>query len=99
MRKSCNTILGIERTDGSWTEDIEEVENIFIDYFQNMFSTSSPPLWTSRQLQTLFLILPPEVNARILAHFGKEEVEVAVKQMFPTKSPGPNGFPPLFYQK
>lgn len=30
--------------------------------------------------------------------FGKEEVKKALFQMFPTKAPGPDGFPTYFFQ-
>ncbi|CAL9022021.1 unnamed protein product [Prunus brigantina] len=30
--------------------------------------------------------------------FTWEEVEISIKSMRPTKAPGPNGMPPLFYQ-
>ena len=33
-----------------------------------------------------------------MEEFSAKEVEVALKQMAPLKSPGPNGMPPIFYQ-
>lgn len=31
--------------------------------------------------------------------FTKIEIEKAINEMFPTKTPSPDGFPTLFYQK
>ena len=40
-----------------------------------------------------------EMNLELTRGFTKEEVVVALKQMHPTKSPGPNGISTLFFQK
>jgi hypothetical protein len=39
-----------------------------------------------------------EDNAMLVAPFTKEEVRLALFQMHPDKSPGPDGFNPAFYQ-
>lgn len=38
------------------------------------------------------------MNERLLVPFSREEVERVVKQMFPTKAPGSDGFPAIFYR-
>ncbi|XP_075640217.1 uncharacterized protein LOC142611959 [Castanea sativa] len=38
------------------------------------------------------------MNVELLKEFTPDEVENALKQMAPLKSPGPDGMPPLFYQ-
>lgn len=40
-----------------------------------------------------------EMNAKLIQKYTKEEVEEALNQMAPLKSPGPNGFRVIFYQK
>lgn len=39
-----------------------------------------------------------EMNAKLNAPYSKEEVKNALFQMFPTKSPGSDGFPAHFFQ-
>jgi len=38
------------------------------------------------------------MNEHLTQDFHADEVQQALKQMHPKKSPGPNGMPPLFYQ-
>lgn len=65
-----------------------------------MFSSSSPSVAHIEAIPELIpTTITPKVNSRLLAPYTKEQIKIAVKQMFPTKSPGPDGFPLLFYQK
>ena len=40
-----------------------------------------------------------EMNADLSQDFTMEEVRLALNQMHPTKTPGPNGMSAIFYQK
>lgn len=40
-----------------------------------------------------------QMNDTLCAAYTAEEVKVALFQMFPTKSPGPDDFPAHFYQR
>jgi hypothetical protein len=40
-----------------------------------------------------------EMNIGMLRNFTETEVEIALKQMHPLKSPGPDGFSACFYQR
>ena len=47
-------------------------------------------------MEAILEMVTEEINQSLSACFTREEVEVALKQMEPLKSPGPNGLPPLF---
>ena len=72
----------------------KEIANEFLRYFSELFSTSSncQPEFTIQSLVT------EDMNRLLNAEFTEEEVKVALNQMAPLKSPGPDGMPPLFSQ-
>ena len=49
-------------------------------------------------LETIPHVITNDMNETLLLDFTIEEVEMAVKQMAPLKSPSLEGMPPLFYQ-
>ena len=40
-----------------------------------------------------------EMNQKLISTFTRDEVEAALKQMHPTKAPGPDGMSTIFFQK
>ncbi|XP_075650090.1 uncharacterized protein LOC142620636 [Castanea sativa] len=76
----------------------EEIAIILIDYYQQLF-TSASPSHVEEVLRAIPFIITEEQNAMLAAEFVKAKVDEALKQMEPLKAPGPDGLPPLFYQK
>lgn len=64
-----------------------EIEESFKQYFQDLFRSSSP----SNEPQ-----VTPKMKEDLQKTFTREEVEVALKQMVPFKSPGPDGYNAYF---
>ena len=50
-------------------------------------------------LQTVPRKVSTDMNDALLESFTNEEVKRALFQMFPTKAPGPDGFPAHFFQR
>ena len=73
--------------------DEEEISKILIDYYQNLFTSASPPNM-EEVLMAVPTVIIDEQNAMLSAEFAKNEVEKAIQQMAPLKAPGPDGLPP-----
>ena len=88
---------GLLDNDGVWQIEEDKLEEIAIGYFGDLFSTSNPV-----DFSDLLLAMQPKVthamNEWLVRPFMESEVNVALKQMYPLKAPGPNGMPPLFFQ-
>ncbi|XP_062028887.1 uncharacterized protein LOC133744874 [Rosa rugosa] len=98
-RKRKNNLLGLFDTSGQWHDDDDDMEEVVSSYFAKMFTASSVD--TEAVEITLAAIQPSvtsDMNLLLCAQYTEDEVRCALFQMYPTKSPGPDGMPPLFFQ-
>ena len=91
-----NRILGLRNSQNNWCTDDSQIKNIAVDYFQSLFSTSSPSEF-SAILERIQPSVSETMNEKLLREFTREEVETAINQMKAISAPGPDGMPPLFY--
>ena len=82
---------------GRWQDDEAKVGDIAIDYFEKLFTSSSPEDFTN-----ILSAIQPKVtttmNEELTRTFIAQEIRVALKQMYPLKAPGLDGMPPIFFQ-
>ncbi|KAF5447955.1 hypothetical protein F2P56_033465 [Juglans regia] len=97
QRRKKNTIKTVADKAGSIAKTPEEVGAKFQHFFQNLFTTSNPE-GISKSLSQLERKVTEEMNEALLRKYTKQEVKMAVFSMNPLSSPGPDGFPPAFYQ-
>ena len=81
-----------------WRVGGEEVEDVILKYFTEIYSTTFP-IEFEVSLGAVDKKVSKAMNAKLLKEFKEEEVLQALMQMHPTKSPGPDGMSPIFYQK
>jgi hypothetical protein len=74
------------------------VGKAFVQYFEQLFSSAGLSNMEDC-LSAVTARVPPEMNEKLAAVFTPEEVDQALAQMHPLKSPGPDGFGACFYQK
>src|ERR1043165_2065688 len=76
------------------------------DLFKQMTRDFYSNLYTSEGVQDVDVVLnhvptkvTQQMNDIVCAPYTESEVKTALFQMFPTKAPGPDGFPTHFYQQ
>ena len=92
-----NKIDGVRDCGGHWQSNPKEIANEFLRYFSELFSSSNN-CQPESALDTIQSLVIDDMNRLLNAEFTEEEVKVALNQMAPLKSPGPDGMPPLFFQ-
>ncbi|XP_057791345.1 uncharacterized protein LOC131008488 [Salvia miltiorrhiza] len=98
-RRKTNSIIKLQRDDGSWTVGEEEVRTTTRSYFESLFDASSSHVNYHQVLSRLQPSIDEAMNESLTRPFQAEEFKNAVFQMHPDKAPGPDGFNPKFYQK
>ncbi|KAL6988927.1 hypothetical protein U1Q18_052591 [Sarracenia purpurea var. burkii] len=98
QRRKTNTILGLEDDAGNWVKKHHQIEEVAVSYFKKIFQTSNPHIhsWWGSVIQRK---VSPEMNEWIGRRFEEKEILFALKNMSPTKSPGLDRKPTIFFKK
>jgi hypothetical protein len=97
-RRKINTIKKIKIGDGTVLKDIKEISKAFVDFYQELF-IAGPMQGVDTCLADMKPCVTEAINAEFLKPFVAEEVVMALGQMHPLKSLGPDGFSACFYQR
>lgn len=95
-RKKNNAFQRIKNMAGEWVETEEEIQDVVINYFKNIFMSSCK----KRKITDREIVkkVTEEENTELKSVISAEEVKSAVFSMYPEKSPGLDGLNPAFFQ-
>ena len=99
QRRQANLIRGLRDDAGVWQTEKSKMAKIAVNYFQTIFTSTRPTEESVNScLEGMEGLVTDEMNMALLEDFTKKEVTQALKQMYPTKAPGPDGMSAIFYQ-
>ena len=98
VRRRKNTIVGLWNDEGIWCDSKEGIVQTTTSYFEDIY-TSTHPTRMEEVTNLVQAMVSKEMNEDLTKEFTVEEVRAALRQMHPTKAPGPDGMSTVFYQK
>ena len=89
-------IMGINDIHGVRKEAPNDIADVLIQYYSELFTTSRP---TTHQevLHHIPQVITNDMNQELTSRFEEWEVNQTLKQMAPMKAPGPDGRPLCFF--
>ncbi|XP_056866982.1 uncharacterized protein LOC130512731 [Raphanus sativus] len=98
QRRAQNRVISIKDKNGKLVESEIEVENVAVQYFRDLFSTSLPT-----QIDTSLRFISEKVssddNRFLLEEPSEKEIKKALFDINPDKAPGPDGMTSKLFQK
>ncbi|XP_026428428.1 uncharacterized protein LOC113324327 [Papaver somniferum] len=96
-RRSRNKIDSLRAQNGTLCQNITLIEDLLVSHFKKISTTSNP---ADRHifLQHIPNCISDQYNTYLVAVHSVQEIHEALSLMEPWTSPGPDGFPPGFYQ-
>ena len=89
--------MGLYDALGNWITEDMGVEKVAVDYFEELFTTTSPTEFDDF-LTEVSPGITPQMNQRLLRVASEDEVREALFMMHPEKAPEPDGMTTLFFQ-
>ena len=89
--------MGIHNSKGVWQEDQGRIEGIILDYFNAIFKSDHSTNFEA-SLSAFNYRVTTKMNKELLIDFKVDKVWRALKQMHPTKAPGPDDMSIIFYE-
>ena len=98
QRRRRNHIHGLRDNLDILHDTSEGMASLLINYYSSLFTTSQPEQ-IDKVVAQVSSVVTEDMNKALTRVFTASEVEMALKQMAPTKALSPDGMPPVFYQK
>lgn len=97
-RKKRNYIHKLEDSNGHLREGRDNNENVILEYYNDLFSSSRPAIH-SEDVHMIDRRLTHDMAGSLDKPCTMEEIDAALKEMHPCKSPGLDGLPTLFNKR
>lgn len=99
IRRRRNKIKMLRDDEGRWISDASELEQLAVEYYKRLYSMIDVDESVPNLPHEGFARLSYEELTDLNRPFSGLEVEQSIKSMGKFKSPGPDGFQPVFYQE
>ncbi|XP_026428956.1 uncharacterized protein LOC113324890 [Papaver somniferum] len=96
-RYKRNIVDNLKGKNGIWLKDRTSIANCLTDHFKEIATTSNPTL-DNDLIKLIPKVVTEEENTKFLDIPSPQEIKNALFDMEGNKAPGPNGFPPNFFQ-
>ncbi|KAK3211028.1 hypothetical protein Dsin_015734 [Dipteronia sinensis] len=98
VKRRRNKLEGIKREDGSWTTNKEEMKHMAVRYFRNLFAANDNDCMYDL-LPLMFPTISEDNSISLNCSVSEDEVHHSLFNIGSLKTPGPDGFPAIFFQQ